>query len=188
MNISDWIAFSSIIIAALSFILAIKSFFISKNTFNLMLNQDKRQLPKLRLYLQESFALPIEKENFTIYAFLLTVSNATYIDNSIKEIVLKLSYKKTQNIYNYISAHNSDVSVFCNNISPFNIPTKIPAHDNVVGWALFKIDNTLLKESFIDSYLLSVKDTHDLSFDIEPIIVNEVTSYAKLEENKDFIC
>lgn len=158
----------------------------SKRSLLLAEQQEKRRQPKLVPYLAEGYYKSISQDHFSIYAFSLSISNPTDIDNAIAQIELQIAYTTATNAHMVVKVQHDAILVDRfggGDIEPFPIPDRIDAHLTIAGWAFFKIDNVLIGNSDIDAYTLIFTDSHGAFSTIEPNIVREFADEEKLAKD-----
>jgi hypothetical protein len=165
-------------------LISLRSNSIAKKSLKISESQEKRQQPLFTTDLSNSFSLSVIDKKITIYAFLLTINNPTDINNSIKRIEFTINYNKNNQLLNYSTDHKQELVKFCNNVSAISLPFDISAHQAAIGWTLFGIENEIIEDSYIESYLITMTDTHGFQIFVKPIIVCEVMYHEKEMENE----
>ena len=160
----------------------------SKHSLRIAEQQEKRRQPQLVPYLVDGYYKSISQDRFSIYAFSLSISNPSDIDNAIAQLELQLIYITTTGAHMVIKVqHEANlVDRFCGgDIVPLPIPARIDAHQTVAGWAFFKIDDLLIGDSDVDAYILILTDSHGAFSTVEPNMVREFVDEERLEKGNN---
>lgn len=176
LNALFWVAVASAVAAWVAALFAYLSARTSKRSFQLAELQETKRQPKLVPYLSGAYYKPAPLDKNTIYAFSLSISNPSDIDNAIAFLELQVTYTIPEDtIMSLKVPHDPRLSTnFSDNEHVhFTIPERIGAHQTIAGWVFFKIDNTLITNFDINSYKLVVTDSHGIVSHLEPIIVSE---------------
>ena len=171
---SFWVAVLAAVASWVAALFAYLSARTSKRSLRLAELQEKKRQPKLVPYLSEAYYIPAPRDKDTLYAFSLTISNPSNIDNAIAFLELLVTYtipadtKMTLRV-----AHDPTLSINFSDSKPihFSVPERIDAHQTIAGWAFFKIDKTLITDFDINSYKLIIIDSHDVENHLESILV-----------------
>jgi|LGOV01.1.fsa_nt_gb hypothetical protein len=183
---SFWVAVASSAAAWIAALFAYLSARISKRSIKLAESQEERRQPKLVPYLFEAYYKPVCTEEYTIYAFSLSISNPSDIDNAIALLELQVNYKVSNATKMAVKVpHDAALSMsFCDSVKEhFSLPARIDAHQTIAGWVFFKVDDTLIKEFDIDSYTLNICDSHDAMSFLKPIIIREFADETEMAKN-----
>ncbi|MBI4791169.1 MAG: hypothetical protein HY789_00105 [Deltaproteobacteria bacterium] len=173
---SFWVAVASSTAAWIAALFAYLSARTSKKFLNLSESLEERRQPKLVPYLFEAYYKPANTGKYTIYAFSISISNPSDIDNSIALIELQINYEVSNATKMAVKVRHDPALCmnFCDSIKEhFSLPARIDAHQTIAGWLFFKVDDTLIKDSEIDSYALNICDSHDAMSFLKPIIIRE---------------
>jgi len=171
------IAVIPIIAACVSVWFAIVSARAAKKSLALSEQQEARRQPALNPYLIKGYFKKLKSNDSKIFAFSMSVSNATDTDNAIVLLELEVSYVSTQNACMKVKVpHEVDLvkDFGGGEINPFNLPTSIMSHQAVAGWALFNVSDALLNEGILDSYTIVLTDSHGLVTRFDPGIPKEI--------------
>ncbi|MEC4685485.1 MAG: hypothetical protein VST71_07120 [Nitrospirota bacterium] len=180
------IAAASVVAAWVAALFAYVSARTSKRALLLAEQQEKRRQPKLVPYLVDGYHKSISQDQFSIYAFSLSISNPSDIDNSIAQIEFQIAYTTATNAHMVVKVQHDDNPIDRfggGDIKPFLIPESINAHLTIAGWAFFKIDDILIGNSDIDAYTLIFTDSHGAFSTLEPNMVREFADEEKLAED-----
>ena len=170
---ANLIALASIVVACAAAVYARSSAQSAKRAYNLALEQNARRDPRLTLY--QSDALSLNSLGSVKVAISVTIANPTDIDNSVARAELAVSYHRSDGrttVINIPAATDSaellpGVSdIFCHTIN-------VPSHQVVAGWFVFELPKMILHDCTIDSYSLSVEDSHQRSTALPNLLVRE---------------
>ena len=173
---SFWVAVISAVAAWVAALFAYLSARTSKRSLQLAELQENKRQPKFVPYLSEAYYIPAPLDKDTIYAFSLSISNPSDIDNAIAFLELLVTYTIPEGTNMTLRvAHDPTLSINFSDSEPvhFSVPERIDAHQTIAGWAFFKIDKTLTTDFDINSYKLIIIDSHDVESHLEPIVVRE---------------
>ena len=175
--LENWISILSLFIALTALFFTYKRSSIAEKTLELTKKQAEQRKPVLAPYLIKSFIYLLPDKNSRIYAFLVSISNPTDINNSTSRVELKISYKiKESDSFNVILSHNATLQShfgFIDNAFS-NSNALVNSHTTVTGWILFELNEINLKDASIESYKILFTDTHGIISDLEPIIISEL--------------
>ena len=116
-----------------------------------------------------------------LFAFLISLTNPSDINNSVAQAELQLTYVLDNNIKAVCRIPHSPAlaeTTSDENGSPanvFSMHTRIDAHQTLVGWLLFSLDEKVIVGRTIDAHRIIVDDSHGTSTETEPILVREWT-------------
>jgi hypothetical protein len=175
------------IIAALALIVSLCSLAVSgisgvraSRALEISERQEKRRQPSLGVYLARAYRRLMPGKQ--LFGFLVSVTNPTDINNSIARAELQITYL----INNDVKAicripHNHELAGKDGAGEPqeagvFAVPSRIDAHQTLIGWFLFALDNNVIGEGTVDSHRLLLEDTHDITTDSGPLMVREWTN------------
>lgn len=168
--------FANVAAAWLALGIALLSLLASRKALRLSEAREKRQLPRLVIYLADGYFRTLPGSNDRIYAFLLSISNPADSDNAIAEIQLCIKYRVTQKptMVIKISSDATLKNFFDNPMRvTLQIPVRVDAHQTIQGWCLFRADSVLFKGALIEGYEIGFIDSHKIEHSIEPIIISE---------------
>lgn len=166
-----------VIAAGVSIWSAIVSARAAKRSLAISEQQESRRQPLLNPYLIKGYFKNLEQENDKIFAFSMSVSNATDTDNAIVHLELEVCYVSAQNICMKVKVpHEVDLveDFGGGEIKPFVLPTSIMSHQATAGWALFNVSGALLNKGTLDSYRIVLTDSHGLVTVFDPGIPKEI--------------
>jgi hypothetical protein len=145
-------------------------------------NQEKRRQPQLSLYLFKGYRrlLPTGQ----IFGFLVSVSNPTDINNSMARAELQVTYLLENEVkvvcriqHNPTFGENTPSNGMSSTV--FSLPVRIDAHQTVLGWLLFGLDDNVIRKGTVDAHSLVLEDTHGTLTSTDPIMVREWTDESK---------
>jgi len=132
---SFWVAVASSAAACIAALFAYLTARISKRSIKLAESQEERRQPKLVPYLFEAYYRPVCTEEYTIYAFSLSISNPSDIDNAIALLELQVNYKVSNATKMAVKVpHDPALSIsFCDSVKEhFSLPARIDAHQRIL--------------------------------------------------------
>jgi hypothetical protein len=177
-------------IAALALLVSFLSLFLSwrsgrraDRALVISEGQEQRRQPRLNIYLLRGYRRLAPKRQ--LFGFLVSVSNPTDANNSIARAELQITYL-LENDVNVVSRvqHAQDLNdnkssdtlgaatIFC-------LPARIDAHQTLSGWFLFALDDNVIGQGTVEAHCLILEDTHGISTDTGPIMVQEWTHDGK---------
>ncbi|HUU26225.1 MAG TPA: hypothetical protein VM123_00300 [archaeon] len=180
-----WVAVASAIAAWAAALFAYLAARISKRSLRLAELQENRRQPKLVPYLSEAYYKKFSHEKYTIYAFFLSISNPSDIDNSIAYLEFKVKCALSKNNKMAIKVtHNPKLSKNFggDEVLPIYVPARIDAHQTITGWVFFRINDAFIDNYDFDSYTIIIKDSQNALSHLEPIIVRELADEKEISE------
>ncbi len=148
----------------------------AKKSLLLSQEQDRRRAPNLEIYLKESYIRRSKYWPCRIYAFHIRITNNSDTDNTAKELRLVVTFEHdSARTFELVLPHDATLTeTFCFEESiPLTIPCAIGSHRSMEGWALFKVNNDLICDAAVPSYILEILDTHNATVTLEPVILRE---------------
>lgn len=185
-NALFWVAVASAVAAWIAALFAYLSARISKRSLQLALVQEERRKPKLIPYLFGAYYKPAPLDKYSVYAFSISISNPSDIDNAIAFLELQIRYTLPEGTEMTLKVpHDPKLSTNFNDVEHvhFTISESIGAHQMIAGWAFFNIDNRLLIDFDIDSYKIVITDSHGVLNHLEPIIVREFVDEKEMAKS-----
>jgi hypothetical protein len=179
--LASWAAIAG---AIATFVIALLTFFsirIARNSLKLMERREKRLHPDLDIFYIESYLRRDQEKNSRIYAVNIRVSNRSDTDNSVKDLSLKIYFKRGEEIISNIAipaTKNADqrirdlVGIDTGGI--ITVPYWVRAHDVVSGWALFEVSGEILVGSRIENYEVILTDADDSTSSFEILVMREM--------------
>lgn len=186
-DIYFWIAIISAIAAIVTAWYTAHATRISKKNLEVALQQIQLQDPNLELYLVDGHIRRFINLQYRIYAFHLRISNKADANNSLRELSLTIIHNRGSEISsNFTVPHDSDLNNEMQNleIPPLQIPSKIGPHETLAGYALFRVNDNLLRDSTVEAYKLKVIDGHGIDTVLEPILLREYSDEEKTKTNQ----
>lgn len=176
------IALASALVALASAAYAASSARTAKKAYRLTLKQDAQRKPLLIPYLSSAHILTSRTK--IEVAISITVANPSDIDNSIAQAELVVEYSKGSNRTTTIRIppdnHTSAFSLGSDSL--LCIPKSIPSHQTIAGWLVFSIPDWVRQTYDIDSYSLSIYDSHQKITTLSNLLVLE--SYSNVREGE----
>lgn len=172
----DWIAVVAAIAAWVAAWQAIRSSRMAKRAYNLSLEQERRLLPSLEIYLVDAYIRRLQSLKLRLYVFQIMITNKSYAGNSLRDLQLVILHGQgSESLSNVMIPHKSDLVTHLSDATqdPLQIPSPIAAHAIVGGLALFGVPDDLLRESRIESYNIKVVDSYGHETQLEAILLQE---------------
>lgn len=177
-EIAFWVAIGSLLVSTVSVFISYRNTKIAKESLNLNQHREEKRRPKFLISLMNNFWKHNRITKCRMYAFSISVSNPTDSDNSISRIELLIKYLMSGNYCCAVKfPHDNSVGdkLIQNANNSFSLPCNIGAHQTAAGSVYFKVDDEILNNNRIDGYRLIITDAHEISSDIEPINVQELS-------------
>jgi hypothetical protein len=184
-----WISVAAFLVSCFSVYLSWRSGKNAARALAISESQEKRRQPQLGIYLANGYRLLAPKRQ--IFAFLVSVSNPTDINNSIVRAELQITYllEKDLEAVCRISHSPTLAEDTSRDAMPaatvFSLPTRIDAHQTASGWFLFALDDDVIGNRTIDSHRLILEDTHGISTSTDPIAVRGWSDERKKVRDRD---
>jgi len=140
------------------------------------LAQESRRLPRLIPTLVHGYYQDRENNGGRVYAFHVTVTNPTDIDNAIARAELSITYLTVDQaqMTMKLRANESAPKFFVKDQEQaLAVPTAISAHNAVSGWLRFHVPAAMLVNRDIEAYRLMLTDTHGETASFVPVLVQE---------------
>lgn len=188
LDTTFWISILSIVIASVAVLISYLGMRTAKRSLRLSEEQDRRHAPRLVPYLKEGYCKSPIGSSFRVFAFSISVSNPSDTDNSVARLDLELNYTTCNRVcMNVKVPHDSTLASELGyaNLTALHIPFRIDAHQTIAGWALFRIDDSLLGDGEIDGHKVVLSDSHGEICSLEPSIVHELADEEETSESKD---
>ena len=182
-----WIPALALLVSLISVFLSWRSSRTARRALAISEGQEKRRQPQLGIYLANGYRQLIS--NGQLFAFLVSVTNPTDINNSIARAELQITYLLEKDVKTICRLqHNPAVGESASGVlreapTIFSLPMRIDAHQTVSGWFLFALDNQVIGKGSVDSHRLIVEDTHGVSTCSDPITVREWMNEGKVERH-----
>ena len=179
--LASWAAIAGTIV---TFIIALLTFFnvrVARNSLKLMEQREKRLQPSLQVFHINSYVKRDKEQNSRIYAVNIGITCASDTDNSVKDLSMRIYFKRDGGIASNISIPtvkdiNKRVTDFVGVMSDkiLVVPLRIKAHEVIGGWALFEVSNKFLAGSNIENYQVICTDAHDTESYFEIKVMREI--------------
>jgi hypothetical protein len=183
-NPATFIALASAIVALASAVYTASYARTAKKTYRLMVEQDARRNPHLIPYLSDAY-IHTSKTGAEA-AISITVTNPSDIDNSIARIELLIKYRRDKDRGTVIkippSDHVTGLPLKSENL--LQIPRGISSHQIVAGWLAFIVPEWITHGSLIDSYSLSIYDSHGEIATLTDLTLRQ--SFESLKEHESY--
>ncbi len=174
--VSIGIAIGSLLAAWIAAILAYRSHVIASRSLALAEEQATGRRPLLVPYLVDGFVSRYGTLDKRIYAFSISLTNRSDIDNSIANIdLLIVYYRPNRPMASLILPHNAELCTALR-IKPDSMlakSQKVAARQTISGWILFEFDQSIMDDAIIDSYEIRITDSTGHQSRLHPIIVRE---------------
>ena len=153
---------------------------IARDTLKLMAQREKRLSPDLELFRIDSFLKHDKEHKLHLYAVNLRVSNRSETDNAIKDLTLRVYFKRQQEITSNVNVSNGR-QVMASTLSLMNLrkedlivaPVRIKARDIIAGWALFEVSDEIIDDTRMERYEVVVTDTNNIINSFEVLVMQE---------------
>jgi hypothetical protein len=173
-NISGWASTASAVAAWLALILSVINLGSTLRREN---RRERRQKPLLVPYLQDGLVQILSDKPSRVYGFLLSISNRSDANNSIREIELRLTYTTAVGVQLTVKLISDPESgkAFAEAASrALSTPARVDAHQTISGWAFFRLEQAILEGSKgIERHVVTVIDSHGNEVSVEPIYVQD---------------
>lgn len=175
LNTTDWIATAALLVAILSFLVSLLSYFTSKNSLGITKKEHDERYSKIAVYFIEAYKW--KKENECYVSFALSFTNKATLPNSIIKIELELEYIDKERNVGKVKIAPSNL------IKPINLreytntihcPLELSEKSAKTGWVTFKIPDLLNTEFNIELYKINATTSDELVTSIDTHIINSV--------------
>jgi len=167
--LASWAAIGTAIAGLAVALVTFLNILIARGSLRLMQRREERWQPNLRLHHLDAYAKTFKEQGFRVYAVNLRISNQSDVDNSIKDIVLSIAFRRPTSAASNVSlpcmtadTDTASVLIGRNPIDMMTVPSLIKAHGLISGWTAFQLANDLVAGAIIDAYQIRVVDTHDI--------------------------
>ena len=187
IGVETWISIVAALAACRAAVASWWSSRISRRALILAEGQEERRRPKLVLYFMEGYVRIVEApERQRFYAFLLSVSNPSDINNSVAYLDLHLTYLTPRQLRMTVKVPSraSIAERFGDDrTSALSPPFSVNAHQTTAGWTYFRVDKDLLSDTIVDGYRVVATDSHGVQSGVEAVIVREFADEAEAKES-----
>lgn len=184
---ATWTGIATAIAAWLALVVSVLSLVIAIRAQRLAERQEARRTPVLKPYLVDGYVRTGADGN-RVYAFLLSISNPSDIDNSVANIDLHVAYRRADDDMSMVlkvrASQDSASSITKPLESTLLPPQRVDAHQTLTGWAFFGVSREILTDTIIDGYRIVLTDTHGIEAAVEPIVVREYVNESKTEVDR----
>src|SRR5260370_42142936 len=182
-GISFWVPIVSTVAAWCALLITWRNSRIASRSLKLAEMQEQRRRPNLTSYLADGYCK--SKTGSRLFAFLVSLSNPSDINNSIVQVELAVAYTTAKGICMTVKIpHNAGlVNQFDTQIKAIEPPVRIDAHQSIACAALFEIDNQLIQDGTIDIFTLLFQDSHGETLRLEKVILREVVNEKATSNN-----
>lgn len=167
----------SIAIALIALLVSFGSFLVSFRAFRLSQRQDDRKKPSLIPSLVNGYVQFLGSEKARVYAFLLSISNASDSNNALARAELHITYKTAANIFVTAQIPSSqsrgDAYPELRDFSLLSTPARLDAHQTLTGWTIFRVSEAILKGAAVEGYTIALFDSHKIMTSVETIVIQE---------------
>lgn len=189
LSTETMIALVAALVAAVAAFFAYSSARSSKRMLTLTAAQEERRRPSLALYLVDGYVRLIrEPEGYRVYAFLLSVSNPSDINNSIAYLDMNLTYLTPERLRMTVkipSSISETVQFEPGTGVELSPPIRLDAHQTVEGRIYFQVNESLLNDAIPEGYVIVATDSHGYQSSVEPVIVREIVDETEKKEASD---
>jgi hypothetical protein len=171
---SGWASTASAVAAWLALLLSIINLGSTLRREN---RREQRQKPLLVPYLQDGLVQILADKSSRLYAFLLSISNRSDSNNSIREIELRLTYTTAVGVQLTVKLlSDPDSGKAFAEAAPraLSMPARVDAHQTISGWSFFRLQQAILERvKQIEKHVLTIIDSHGNEVSVEPIYVQD---------------
>lgn len=169
------ISILSAVTAGISALIALRSSNISKKALSIAQNEQKSKEENLNIYLIDA-ARYIKTNKSYIYAFNITISNLSSLNNTIARIELTITYiRKDNTLGQLILQHNKNLSTSLDkiNLTAFNTPQQIDSKSAKTSWALFLKDTNCITFEKTDKYSIRISDIYGNTESVDTYLIKD---------------
>jgi|RhiMetdeSRZDD1v2_1073273.scaffolds.fasta_scaffold77389_2 hypothetical protein len=173
----DWVSIASAAAAWIAAWIAFRSARIAQRAYNIAAEQERRLQPSLELYVVDAQIRRLDGFPSRLYIFRIIVTNKSDATNSLKELKLLIMYRgRSGGPSNVTIPHNRELAQYLprNFGDPYSIPCTIGSRSVIGGLAIFGVPNDLVRDSIIESHMVTIVDSFGLETAIESILLHEV--------------
>jgi hypothetical protein len=187
-QVKDFLTDPALWISSISLVVSISSAIFSglKSSRALAINekQEKRRQPQLSTYFANGYRRLVPRGQ--VFAFQLSVSNPSDINNSVARAELQIEYEIEKGVTTFCRVqHNPDLGKGNTPGSPtvFSIPLRIEAHGTVSGLFLFALDKDVIRAGTVNAHTLLLEDAHGVFTETNSIMVREWVDETQENQN-----
>lgn len=176
-NVQVVAAIASALAAWVALVLSGFSFYNSRQAFKLSRAEARKKSPLLALYLQQSY-FKRSDQRFRQYAFFLSITNESDTNNSIRDVLMSLTYRRDGEEYQVrTSALDDQAELGSAEATTRRLfaPFRIDAHQVTSGWCYFRISDEILGGSVVERVLIAVVDSYGNEQAVESMVLKEYT-------------
>jgi len=169
------ISILSAVTAAISAIIALRSNNIAKKALAIAQKEQKSKEENLNVYLVDAVRY-ITTDTDYIYAFNITISNLSSLNNTIDRIELTITYIRQDNtLGQLILQHNKLLSSSLGsiNLTAFDTPQPIDSKSAKTSWALFLKKTDCITFKKIDKYSIRISDIYGNTESVDTYLMKD---------------
>lgn len=170
-----WISVLSLAVAIWAALNSTRSRNVATRALAISEQQEQRRQPRLEINILDCY-----RQSFTshqLFAFLVSITNPSDVNNSISLAELQLGYVMDGGIkMKCRMPHDAKPSILpgTDSSAAIAVPSRIDAHQTTKGWLYFVIDNGLLNGRTVEGQTILVVDTHGNVAEATSILVKEI--------------
>jgi hypothetical protein len=168
-----WFGLASAVAAVGAAVFAWVSSRVARQALQLEQQRELRRRPTLVPYLADGLCRYGQASR--TYAFSLSISNPSDIDNSIALVELQIDYVIRDGILMSLKLPAGRAAEFgAGNLSLLVPPLRVDAHQTIAGWLVFELKEALIGNSRIDNYTVLLQDSHGATTRLEQAVIREL--------------
>ncbi|HDH26346.1 MAG TPA: hypothetical protein ENH00_09160 [Actinobacteria bacterium] len=146
--------------------------------------QERRREPRLDIYVVESYAYRPQGGASRTLLIQLLVRNPTDSENAIAMLEMRVTYvMPNRSEFHLRLPHNAALTSAVAPARPFEIPTQVPAHGAVQGWALLELPDAVAPSGEIAVYEVLLTDSHGIPSTQSVSLLPELVDGEEAEES-----
>jgi hypothetical protein len=176
LNLANWLALASGVIALLSFWNALAARRIAKASHRLSLESRDRSRPAMEFQIERGYIKSDRVRATKVFVFGIVVSNRSDLPNAIKRFSLQLILERGQPPPSKLIIHHDSTWVSHSGQGggeTFQLPAPIPPRGAAAGLLIFPIPTELLAGSYTETVRVSMTDTFDNVISREVLLLCE---------------
>jgi hypothetical protein len=159
------------VISAAALIVSIGSVVFALLAYRLALRQDSRRNPALTITDITGY---VSYEGGRDIAISAVVANQSDSDNAIARVELRVALSRTNADWPVRLPLNPSIECFRTlHANVLTVPTRLQAHDTVSGWLFFHLEERVLGDARVESYIVEITDSHGVVTTFEPILLRD---------------
>jgi hypothetical protein len=168
-TLASWSAIGASIATLIVAILTLFNVIIAKNTLKLMQSQENSLLPRLELYIIESFLKKDLTNKSKLYAINLRLTNQSDSNDTLKDLEFVISYHRDPLIKSEavipIMSLKTDLKLIRESTGIkdeiLRTPIEINTHGVITGWSVFEVKDEILHGIELDSMKIRIIDSYN---------------------------